>query len=56
MLYVETNENNKDELIIYEQNIVINTPNGSTPVARKDVRSKKTLIKDGYIPIRLMKK
>jgi hypothetical protein len=56
MLYVETNENNKDELIIYEQNIVINTPNGSTPVSRKDVRSKKTLIKDGYIPIRLMKK
>lgn len=56
ILYVESNKENKDELIVYEQNVVINTPNGSIPVARKDVRSKKTLIKDGYIPIRLMKK
>jgi hypothetical protein len=56
MLYVESNKGNKDELIIYEQNVVINTPNGSVPVARKDVRSQKALIKDGYIPIRLMRK
>lgn len=56
MLYVETNKEDEDKLVVFEQNIIINTPNGSIPVARKDIRSKKSLIEDGYIPIRLMKR
>lgn len=54
MLYINTDSNNTDKVNVYEQNVQTVIPLESIPVARKDSRSKSTLIKEGYIPIRLM--
>ncbi len=53
VLYIATDADNSDKLYVYEQNIQTTVPPSPFPVARKDVRSKATLIKEGYIPIRL---
>lgn len=45
-----------DKIIVYEQNVPTTYPYQPFPVARKDIRSKNTLIKENYIPIRLVKK
>lgn len=54
MLYINSDKGNSDNLNVYEQNIATSIPYEPLPVARKDVRSKAALIKQGYIPIRLM--
>lgn len=54
MLYVSTDTKNSDSLNVYEQNISTLVPFQPVPVARKDTRSKTSLIKEGYFPIRLM--
>ena len=54
MLYINTDSTNSDKLNVYEQNVQTIIPFQPIPVARKDVRSKSTLIKERYIPIRLM--
>ena len=54
MLYDTTDSKNSDNLYVYEQNIATVVPLETIPVARKDVRSKSKLIKNGYMPIRLM--
>lgn len=54
MLYVSTDTKNSDSLTVYEQNVSTLVPFQPIPVARKDTRSKTSLIKQGYFPIRLM--
>ena len=54
MLYINCDTKNGDNLNVYEQNISTVEPFEPIPVARRDIRSKKKLIKKGYIPIRLM--
>lgn len=54
MLYINSDKKNSDNLNVYEQDISTTTPYEPIPVAREDIRSKSTLIKEGYIPIRLM--
>lgn len=55
MLYIDTDKNNSDNLNVYEQNIQTSVPYFPLPTARRDVRSKSTLIKIGYFPIRLLR-
>lgn len=54
MLYIDSDKKNSDNLNVYEQNISTVIPFEPIPVARRDVRSKSKLIKNGYIPIRLI--
>lgn len=54
MMYINTNPKNSNELNVYEQNIQTTVPFYPVPTARKDTRFKNILIKEGYIPIRLM--
>ncbi|MFL0195411.1 hypothetical protein ACJDU8_07505 [Clostridium sp. WILCCON 0269] len=54
IMYINTNQKNSNELNVYEQNIQTIVPFISVPTARRDIRLKSNLIKDGYIPIRLM--
>lgn len=54
MMYINTDPKNNNELNVYEQNIETIIPFYPVPTARRDIRFKNTLIKDGYIPIRLM--
>jgi hypothetical protein len=54
MLYINSDKKNTDNLNVYEQNIATEKPLYPIPAARKDVRSKKELMENGYIPIRLM--
>ena len=54
MLYINSDKKNSDNLNVYEQNISTTTPYEPIPVARKDIRSKSELMKEGYIPIRLI--
>lgn len=53
MLYIGADSKNSDELNVYEQDIQTIIPFEPLPVARKDVRYKSTLMRKGYIPIRL---
>ena len=53
MLYDSTDSKNPDSLYVYEQNIATKVPLEVIPVARKDIRSKKSLQDYGYVPIRL---
>ena len=55
MLYINSDKKNSDNLNVYEQDISTIIPFEPIPVARKDIRSKSKLMKEGYIPIRLMK-
>jgi len=55
MLYIDADKKNSDDLNVYEQDISTVVPYEPIPVARRDVRSKSNLIKEGYIPIRLIK-
>lgn len=54
MLFIDVDKKNSDNLNVYEQNIQTVIPLETIPAARKDVRSKSMLMKEGYIPIRLM--
>jgi hypothetical protein len=54
MLYINSDKKSSDNLNVYEQDISTTIPYEPIPVARKDIRSKNTLMKEGYIPIRLM--
>ena len=54
MLYIGADKNISDNLNVYEQNIATAVPLAPIPVARRAVRSKSSLIKNGYRPIRLM--
>lgn len=54
MLYIDSDKKNSDNLNVYEQDIPTVIPFEPIPVARRDVRSKSKLIKNGYIPIRLI--
>jgi len=54
MLYINSDKKNSDNLNVYEQDISTIMPYEPIPVARKDIRSKSKLMKEGYIPIRLM--
>lgn len=54
LLFINIDVKNNDSLHVYEQNIGTVVPFELIPVAREDIRSKKTLEKNGYIPIRLM--
>ena len=54
MLYINSDKKNSDNLNVYEQNISTIIPFEPIPVARKDIRSKRKLMKEGYIPIRLI--
>lgn len=54
MLYLSCDAKNKDTLTVYEQNIQTSIPYEPIPVARKDERSKNSLISQGYVPIRLV--
>lgn len=54
MLYISEDKLNKDKLKVYEQNVQTLIPFEPIPVAREDTRSKTSLVKEGYIPIRLM--
>jgi hypothetical protein len=54
MLYIDADSKNSDDLNVYEQDIETIIPFEPLPVARKDVRYKSTLMKEGYIPIRLL--
>ncbi len=53
VLYINTDDGDSDKLYVYEQNIITRIPFEPIPTARKDVRYRSTLIKQGYIPIRL---
>ncbi len=55
MLYKEADAQNNDTLYVYEQNIGTVMPYEPIPTAREDIRSKNTLMKDGYFPVRLVK-
>ena len=54
MLYINPDIKDGDKLNVYEQDVQTIIPFEPLPVARNDVRNKKTLMKDGYIPIRLL--
>lgn len=54
MLYINADSKDGDKLNVYEQDVQTIIPFEPLPVARKDVRNKETLMKDGYIPIRLL--
>jgi cell wall-associated NlpC family hydrolase len=54
VLYINTDSKNSDKMNVYEQNIETLIPFEPLPLARKDIRYKSTLIKQGYFPIRLM--
>lgn len=54
MLYINSDNKNSDKLNVYEQNVQTLIPFEPLPIAREDVRSKRRLLKQGYIPIRLM--
>lgn len=54
VLYLSTDNKNSDLLTVYEQNVSTLVPFHPIPTARKDIRSKNALIKEGYFPIRLM--
>jgi len=54
MLYINSDKKNSDNLSVYEQDISTIIPFEPIPVARKDIRSKRKLMKEGYIPIRLI--
>ena len=53
VLYINTDEKDKDKMNVYEQNVPTIIPFEPMPVARKDIRSKAALKKEGYFPIRL---
>ncbi|HEY5560431.1 MAG TPA: hypothetical protein VIK72_01510 [Clostridiaceae bacterium] len=53
MLFVSFDNNNKDNINVYEQNISTKIPYEPIPVVREDVRSINNLKASGYIPIRL---
>lgn len=53
VLYIGVDTKDTDSLQVFEQNIGTIIPYEPIPTARKDTRSKKTLIKNGYFPIRL---
>jgi hypothetical protein len=54
MLFIDYDSKNSDNLNVYEQNIPTIIPFEPIPVARRDVRSKKKMMEEGYIPIRIM--
>lgn len=54
MLYINEDSKNDDKLNVYEQDVQTTIPYEPLPLARKDVRYKSTLMKEGYIPIRLL--
>ena len=54
LLFINYDVKNNDSVHVYEQNIGTIVPFELIPVAREDIRSRKTLEKNGYIPIRLM--
>ncbi len=54
MLYINSDSKNNDKLNVYEQDVQTIIPFEPLPLARKDVRYKSTLMKEGYIPIRLL--
>ncbi|MDD3223582.1 MAG: NlpC/P60 family protein [Clostridium sp.] len=54
MLYINTDARNSNKINVYEQNVQTIHPFESLPVAREDYRYKSKLIRQGYIPIRLM--
>lgn len=54
MLYISTDIKNNNKINVYEQNVQTINPFEPLPVAREDVREKSKLIKEGYIPIRLL--
>lgn len=53
VLFINYDEKNNDSIHVYEQNIGTLVPFQPIPTAREDIRSKKTLEKTGYVPIRL---
>jgi len=53
VLYISMDEKDKDKINVYEQNVPTIIPFQPLPVARKDIRSKAALQKEGYFPIRL---
>lgn len=53
VLFINYDEKNNDSIHVYEQNIGTLVPFAPIPTAREDQRSKKTLQKTGYMPIRL---
>jgi hypothetical protein len=54
MLYINSDGKNRDKLNVYEQDVQTIIPFEPLPLARKDIRYKSTLMKEGYIPIRLL--
>lgn len=54
ILYISTDVKDIDKLNVYEQNVPTIKPFEPLPVARKAVRSKDSLRKSGYFPIRLI--
>lgn len=53
ILYINMDAKNTDSIHVYEQNIGTIIPYKPIPVAREDIRSKKSLQNKGYFPIRL---
>lgn len=53
VLFVSFDSKNGDIINVYEQNIQTTVPYEPIPVARKDLRSKTSLTRDGYFPIRI---
>lgn len=53
LLFVNFDQNNSDNVYVYEQNVATLVPFQPIPTAREDIRSKKALENAGYIPIRL---
>jgi len=54
VLYIGTDSKDSDKMYVYEQNVSTIVPFQPLPVARKDIRSKAAMKKEGYFPIRLM--
>ena len=54
VLFIAIDSKDNDKIYVYEQNVSTMVPFQPLPVARKDIRSKATLKKEGYFPIRLM--
>lgn len=53
ILFISRDEQDKDKMNVYEQNVPTIIPFEPMPVARKDIRSMTALKKEGYFPIRL---
>jgi len=54
VLFINSDPKNNNSLNVYEQNVATLVPFQPVPTAREDIRSKRTLEKYGYIPIRLI--